>query len=101
MTGSRDRGDTRSAVTLRVLSGGNGDGPLTDRGTLAMVIATIHAIAERNGVRVTSVGHDDDSVTIIVDGAPMVATVLAAELRRVTDAWHRGKYGSPIWDAGP
>ncbi|MDZ4755942.1 MAG: hypothetical protein SGJ11_15775 [Phycisphaerae bacterium] len=85
----------RATVTLHAALGE----PLRDNATRSMVVATVHAIAERNGVRVMFVDHDERRVTVTLAASSIVAVGLAVELRRVTNAWHQGKFGTPIWDA--
>ena len=84
-----------SGVRLNALVGR----PLADQGVREIVTSTAEAIGERNGidVRVTFVG--DDAIELEVGGSQLTATAAAAELRRLTDQWHRGRYDAPLWSA--
>ena len=84
-----------SGVRLNALVGR----PLADEGVREIVTSTAEAIGERNGigVRVTFVG--DDAIELEVEGSQLTATAAAAELRRLTDLWHRGRYDAPLWSA--
>ncbi|HAW96892.1 MAG: hypothetical protein CMJ33_05825 [Phycisphaerae bacterium] len=84
-----------SGVRLNALVGR----PLADVGVREIVTSTAEAIGERNGidVRVTFVG--DDAIELEVEGSQLTATAAAAELRRLTDQWHRGRYDAPLWSA--
>lgn len=95
MTGSAPR----STITLRALPGATISLPLVDPDISRMVRATAEAIAERTGVRLISLVSDDESVTAMLEGSQLVAVGFAAELRRVTDAWHERKFGMPLWGA--
>jgi hypothetical protein len=91
-------------ATVRLTA--EGTAPLRDPELARIVIATAEAIAERTGVRLVSIAHDDSSVTASIDGPPLVATGFAAELRRVTARWFARKYGVPetgaasLWGGG-
>lgn len=92
----------RSTITLRAPSGAVVALPLGDAETRAMVVATARAIAERTGVTLTELAADERSLTATVEGPAIVAMGFAVELRRVSEAWHRHKFGSTLWgDDGP
>lgn len=86
--------DTRSTITLRALVGA----PLHDTKVRDIVMATASAIAERNGVTLTALCANDDSVTAELAANRLVALGFAAELRRVTGAWYAHKSGGQsLW----
>lgn len=87
-----------SAVTLRALEGE----PLAHEATREMVIATAHAIAERQGVPVFDVKTTPTSVTVVLGASRIVAMGFAAELRRLTTAWFTRKFGvDTLWGEPP
>ncbi|MEQ9616571.1 MAG: hypothetical protein RLN60_00905 [Phycisphaerales bacterium] len=87
-----------ASVTLRALKGT----PLRHAGVREMVVSSAHAIAERNGLALVSVEAGDDRVTITLAEGQVAALGLASELRRVTDAWYRKKYGgASLWGRLP
>ena len=71
--------------------------PLQDEAVRAIVISMAEAIGERTGVSVRVLRTESNCVELDVDGTQLEATALAAELRRLTDAWHREKYGCELW----
>lgn len=80
-------------VRLQALDGD----PLHDSAVRAIVVSTAEAIGERTGVNVRVLDADGNSVELDVEGTQLEATALAAELRRLTDAWHSKKFGCPLW----
>ena len=87
-----------SAITLRALQGE----PLADEAVRRMVIATAHAIAERQGVGVKSVATTTQSVTVEIERGRIEALGFAAELRRLTTAWYTAKHGTTtLWGETP
>lgn len=82
-----------TAITLRALEGA----PLADPKIRDLVVATANAIAERNGVAVTAIRADAAAITVDLVASRLVALGFAAELRRLTDAWHRKKSGVSLW----
>jgi len=82
-----------SVVSLRALA----EAPLRDEGVRATVASTARAIAERTGIELVSLDLDHASVTARVATHRLAAIGFAAELRRVTNAWHRGRSGEPLW----
>lgn len=83
-----------SAVTLRALEGA----PLEDAATRDMVVATAHAIAERQGVRVVDLRTEPDGITVSLETGRIAAWGFAAELRRLTTRWYTQKYGErTLW----
>ena len=88
----------RSAVTLRTLAGT----PLADPDLERMIVSTAHAIAERQGVRILGIDTGPDHVTAEIGAGRVAAIGFAAELRRVTEAWYRGKHGAQtLWGIPP
>ncbi|MEE2682278.1 MAG: hypothetical protein VX641_07920 [Planctomycetota bacterium] len=73
--------------------------PLSDDSIRAIVGASAQAIGERTGVQVRITDLDDASIELEVEGSPLEATALAAELRRVTNDWHRDKFGCALWSS--
>ena len=72
--------------------------PLADQAVRDLVVATAVSIGERLGRAVRIVEVEDDRLTIAVDGGDLAAVGLVSELRRATDRWHRGRFGSDLWD---
>lgn len=68
--------------------------PLTDESIARTVIATAHAIAERTGVELQRIDHDDKSLTVTLATDRLAGMGFLAELRRLTNAWHAGKVGN-------
>ncbi len=87
-----------SAVTLKALTGE----PLSDPALRDMIVATAHAIAERQGIEVLSVTTTPASISATLGCGRMEATGLAVELRRLTTKWYTEKYGEPtLWGEPP
>lgn len=61
------------------------------------VIATANAIAERTGLKLVEVALDASGVSATLEAPEVVAVGFGAELRRLTNAWHRAKFGSALW----
>jgi len=85
------------AIVLRALAGE----PLRQDRVRAMVIAAARGLAEREGVDLVAVDADPDRVTLILRTDRIVALGFAAELRRGTDAWYRGRFGTSLWGDPP
>lgn len=81
--------ENSTVITLRALEGT----PLQHENIRNMVVATAHAIAERQGVRVIDISAWDDRVTVMLQAERIVAVGFAAELRRLTTSWYRHKFG--------
>jgi hypothetical protein len=75
--------------------------PLDDPSVRDLVAATAEAIGERQGVAVRVIAAGGDAIEVAVAGGEVAALGLVAELRRLTDRWHRGRFGSPLWAAPP
>ena len=83
-----------SVITLRALSGK----PLAEPAIERMIVATAHAIAERQGVAVLGLDTAPDRITVELQCNRVAAVGFAAELRRLTTAWYTGKYGAvTLW----
>ena len=81
-------------ITLRALEGE----PLKHDRIREMVVATAHAIGERQAVRIDDVQADASSITVTLAGSNIIATGFAAELRRLTTSWYRHKFGvDTLW----
>lgn len=78
-----------STVVLRALEGA----PLRDGAIRSIVVATAHAIAERNGVEIVRLEVGDDRVCATLNVHRLAALGFAAELRRLTTNWHRSRHG--------
>jgi hypothetical protein len=103
MTKPSEHPEERSTVVLRSHVFGAAEdahGPLADEGVRRIVVASAEALAERNGVRLARTETTPASLTLTILGPALVAVGFAAELRRATEAWHRSKYGSPLWSEG-
>jgi hypothetical protein len=82
-----------STVRLTALEGE----PLRDDRLRDLVVATAHAIAERTGVALTAIDPSPDGVQVTISAGRLAALGFVAELRRVTEAWHRGRTGRSLW----
>ncbi|MBL0927678.1 MAG: hypothetical protein IBJ11_08500 [Phycisphaerales bacterium] len=80
--------EPRTTVTLRALEGA----PLDDPVVRDIVVATAHAIAERNGVTIWALEAGPDSITVTLEANRLAAIGFAAELRRLTTNWYRAKF---------
>ena len=86
--------ETTSAITLKALEGE----PLKHERIREMVVATAHAIAERQGVKVLAIDTSSSSITARLATGRIEALGFAAELRRLTNNWYRHKYGDvSLW----
>jgi hypothetical protein len=87
-----------ATVTLRALEGE----PLADPMLRDTVRAACEGIAERIGIRLGPIDIEPDAIRIEIDGTRLEALGLAAELRRVTNAWHRARTGGrSLWGEAP
>lgn len=87
-----------STVTLRADSGE----PLKEEAVRDMVVATAHAIAERQGVQVLDLATTDSAITVTIDTGRLEAVGFAAELRRLTGNWYAHKFGdAALWGEAP
>ncbi|MEN0021076.1 MAG: HAD-IIIA family hydrolase [Planctomycetota bacterium] len=84
-------------VTGRLTASSALHAPLADASVRRIVISTGHAIAERVGVDLTAIEADDHGVTVSLRGTRVAAMGFLAELRRLTNAWHRSKHGNELW----
>ncbi|MAC18189.1 MAG: hypothetical protein CMJ23_00635 [Phycisphaerae bacterium] len=75
------------------------DADLEDERLKETVLAAANGIAERTGVALQRVEIMDRRLEIAVEGPPMLAIGLAAELRRTTDRWHLDRRGLHLWVA--
>lgn len=90
--------DRTTTITLRAPHGA----PLADAKIRDLVVATAHSIAERSGVTPISITAERDRVTAVLPLDRIAALGFAAELRRLTDRWHRAKFGgAPLWGEPP
>jgi hypothetical protein len=73
--------------------------PLLDETVHRNVVAAANALAERTGVALIGIDAAGDRLVLDVEGPQLVAIGFAAELRRITNTWHRGRFdGAPLWD---
>lgn len=83
-----------SSITLRALEGA----PLSDEATRRTVVAAARALAERHGVELLRVDSSDDRLTVTLRVHRLGAIGFAAELRRLTEAWHKAHAGGrTLW----
>lgn len=83
-----------TVITLRALEGR----PLADAAIRAMVEATAHAIAERQGMKLLELHSEDDRIRVALPTNRLAAIGFAAELRRLTTRWYTQKYGAEtLW----
>lgn len=74
---------------------------LRDSRVRSTVESTAHAIAERIGVRILNVDMTDQSIEVTLACDEIAALGFAAELRRLTEAWHQGKHHGSLWGEPP
>lgn len=87
-------GKTSTEITLRALEGE----PLKHDHIREMVIATAHAIAERQGVRVIDLQTTPAAITARLETGRIEAIGFASELRRLTTSWYCHKFGvETLW----
>ncbi len=67
----------------------------------ATVIAAARALAERTGLVLLDLRADDDGIEVTLEGGEATAIGFAAELRRVTNAWHQARAGAALWPDKP
>ena len=92
------RGDRVTQVTLRALEGQ----PLERAAVREIVLATARAIAERQGIELVDLRASSGSVRASLLAGQIEAIGFAAELRRITAAWYKGKFGvSELWGRRP
>lgn len=85
-------------ITLTALEGE----PLRHDRIREMVVATAHAIAERQGIEVIDCSTTDTSITARLAAGRIEALGFAAELRRLTTSWYRHKFGvDSLWGEPP
>lgn len=72
--------------------------PLADEAVRDLVVATAVSIGERLGHAVRVVEVEPAHITLAVAGGDLAAVGLVSELRRSTDRWHRGRFGTDLWD---
>ena len=83
-----------ATVRLRALHGT----PLDDGPTRRTVESTAHALAEREGIKLTSLESAPDSIVLTLDADRIVGLGFLAELRRITNKWYEDKYrDGPLW----
>lgn len=82
------------SVTLTARTGS----PLEDERVRETVVSTAQAIAERNGVTITSLLAEGNLVRVSVAEGQVAALGLASELRRSTERWYRQRFdGLALW----
>lgn len=82
-----------STITLHAVDGR----PLENERVRETVIATAYAVAERQGFHVSKIDAADDRITATLNTNRVTALGFAAELRRLTNNWHRHKFGRNLW----
>ncbi|MSR19332.1 MAG: HAD family hydrolase [Phycisphaerales bacterium] len=90
----------RTSVLLRALAGARLDDPaagLNDEAAKSMIKSNATGIAERAGVTLESITISRSCVRATLIGESIVGVVFAAELRRTTEQWYRGKFGGSLW----
>lgn len=92
---------TASPATQITLTAREGE-PLKHDHIREMVIATAHAIAERQGIRVQDLFTSPSSITAVLETGRIESIGFAAELRRLTTNWYTHKYGKDtLWGEPP
>ena len=83
-----------SEITLHALIGT----PLLNDRVRQMVVATAHAIAERQGVTIARINTQPDELTIQVYGEEIIALGLITELRQLTNNWYQHQFDADtLW----
>lgn len=83
-----------STVVLRALDGR----PLADPEVRRVVLAAARALAERHGVTLERLDARPDHLRATLRTSRLAAVGFAAELRRLTAAWHQRRTGQPhLW----
>ena len=91
-------GDPASKITLSAREGE----PLKHEKIREMVVATAHAIAERQGVAVLDIQTTPNSITTVLATGRIESIGFAAELRRLTTSWYTRKFGvETLWGEPP
>lgn len=86
--------ETSTAITLRALEGE----PLKHEHIREMIVATAHAIAERQGIRVIDLQTTPTAITARLETGRIEAIGFASELRRLTTSWYCRKFGvETLW----
>ncbi len=71
--------------------------PLADERVRETVLASARAIAERTGVELLDTSATDTALTATLAASRVAAMGFAAELRRVTNAWHTKRASRALW----
>lgn len=71
--------------------------PLADEAIRSMVVATARAIAERTGIELLDLRAQPRGIEATIAGPEVVAVGFVAELRRLSNAWHRSRTGRDLW----
>ncbi|MBL8887989.1 MAG: hypothetical protein JNK16_15135 [Phycisphaerales bacterium] len=83
-----------ATVRLRALQGT----PLDDGPTRRVVESTAHALAEREGIDLTSLETSPEGIVLTLEADRIVGLGFLAELRRITNKWYEDKYrDGPLW----
>lgn len=90
---AHDAPRARSSASLRAAH----PGLLNAERTRESVLSSGRALAERSGVRLLRLAIEDGRLDAEVDGPEIVALGFIAELRRITNRWHRARTGEALW----
>ncbi len=71
--------------------------PLADDRTRETVVSAARALAERTGLKLLALRAGPEEIEVTVAAPPVAAIGFLAELRRLTNHWHLGRYGSVLW----
>lgn len=83
-----------STVRLRALRGT----PLDDFATRRTVESSARALAEREGIALTSLETSPEGIVLTLEADRIVGLGFLAELRRNTNKWYEDKYrDGPLW----
>lgn len=89
------RADLRPRSTVRLRA--KNEHALIDPALRERVVAAARAIAERTGVEIEHLAATPSAIEATLVGDEIVALGFAAELRRSTEAWFRGRSGHTLW----
>lgn len=90
---AQDAPRARSSASLRAAN----ESLLHVERTRESVLSSGWALAERAGVRLLRLAIDGERLDVEVDGPEIVALGFIAELRRITNRWHRARTGGALW----
>ncbi|MFT5423845.1 MAG: D-glycero-D-manno-heptose 1,7-bisphosphate phosphatase [Phycisphaerales bacterium] len=86
-----------SRITLRAHCTEDRPRPLGDERTQGTVLAAARGLAERTGITMLEVETADTYLVATLAIGRIPAMGFAAELRKITNDWHKRRHGEPLW----